>query len=209
MECSEKQKTGVFVIEESKKKLLRLLRSEGYLEGVFKLASGKESNQYVDAKMVTLSPEGAYRTAEILLDIIAEDKIDAVGGLTIGADPILGALAAISYHKKKPISTFIVRKEVKPHGKQKWIEGPIPPRGRVAIIDDVTTTGGSILNAINKVQENTNCEIVKVITLVDRLEGAKQSLKDQGYDLLSIFTINDLKKAQNEHLELIETRAVC
>lgn len=189
------------MIEESKKGLLRLLKGKAYSKGFFKLTSGKESKEYVDGKMITLSPEGAYWTAEILLDLIAEDKVDAVGGLMIGADPILGALAAISYLKKKPISTFIVRKKIKPHGKLKWIEGPVPKRGRVVIIDDVTTTGGSILEAIKIVKEHTQCEIVKVITLVDRLEGAKEKLEKEGYHLLSIFTINDLRNAGGEHFE--------
>jgi len=191
-------------MEEYRQKLLRLLRTQAYREGVFELVSGKTSDYYIEAKNITGLPEAAYYIAEIILDMIAGDRIDAIGGLETGAYPILQSVTVMSYLKKTPVSSFYVRKEPKKHGTRKWIEGPIPQKGRVAIVDDVTTTGGSILNAINKVQENTNCEIVKVITLVDRLEGAKENLKKQGYDLLSIFTINDLRSAGNEQFELSE-----
>jgi len=204
----KKSKRVAVVMEESKRKLLKLLRTQAYREGVFELALGKTSDYYIDARKVTGSAEGAYRIAEIILDIITEDKVDAIGGIETGANAILGAIAAISYLKKRPLSTFYVRKELKKHGTRKWIEGPIPQEGRVAIIDDVTTTGGSILKAIDKVRENTNCEIVKVITLVDRLEGARENLEERGYDLLSIFTINDLKNTGSEHFEHTERRAV-
>lgn len=177
--------------DDFKQRLLELLRHKAYIRGSFKLASGRQSNHYVDAKTVTLSPEGAYLTSKILLDEIVKHRIDAMGGLAIGADPILGALAAISYSENKPISTFIVRKEPKHHGKEGSIEGPLP-QGRVAIIDDVTTTGASILKAIKAVEKNSECQIVMVITLVDRLEGARENLKAEGYDLISIFTLDDL-----------------
>ncbi len=197
------------MIEESKQKLLRLLRTQAYREGVFELASGKTSDYYIDAKNVTGLAEATNYIAEIILDMIADDRIDAIGGLETGAYPILGPILLMSYFKKRPLSAFYVRKKPKKHGTQKWIEGPIPQEGRVAIIDDVTTTGGSILQAIEIVEKHTKCQIAKVITLVDRLEGAKQNLKERGYDLLSIFTINDLKNTENEHPEPIERRAVC
>lgn len=178
---------------DEKLRLLELIKTRATIQGeVTKLSSGKLSDLYVDAKMVTLSPEGAYLTGRILLEFLKDDKIDAIGGMTMGADPIVGALAAISYHEKHPVRTFIVRKEPKKHGKKKWIEGPLLDNDRIAIIDDVTTTGASILQAIKIIKENTNCEIVKVITLVDRLEGAKENLSKEGYELISIFNRHDL-----------------
>lgn len=192
------------MIEESRLTLLDLLRNHAYREGVFKLASGRTSNFYINTKKITGLAQGANLIAEIILNIIAEDKIDAVGGLETGVNAMLGAIAVLSYLKEKPVSTFYVRKELKEHGTREWIEGPVPQKGKVAIIDDVTTTGGSILKAIRKVLENTDCEIVKVITLVDRLEGARENLADEGYDLISIFTIDDLRNAAKGRLGLSE-----
>lgn len=192
------------MIEQSKIKLLELLRTYAYEEGFFELASGRTSNFYINSRKVTGLAEGANLIAEIILHIIAKDNIDAVGGLETGANAMLGAIAALSYLKERPVSTFYVRKEPKKHGTREWIEGPIPQEGRVAIIDDVTTTGGSIQKAIDKVREYTACQVVKVITLVDRREGARENLKNKGYDLLSIFTIDDLRSPSKGHFGLSE-----
>lgn len=153
---------------------------------------GRTSNYYIDAKIVTLDPKGAFLTAKILFDLLKNDDFDAIGGMTIGADPIVGAFATLSYIENKPIRTFIVRKEPKKHGKQKWIEGPIQNDDKVIVIDDVTTTGSSLISAINIIKEHTNCTILKTITLVDRLEGGKENLKDHNLELLSIFNKEDL-----------------
>lgn len=176
-------------------RLLELIKRDAYEEGKqTKLSSGEMSNFYVDAKMVTLSPEGAYLTAKILLDILKDDNVDGIGGLTMGADPIVGAIAAISHIDGHPISTFIVRKTAKEHGKKRWIEGQLPKNARVVIIDDVATTGISLLQAINTVKkEMPDCEIVKVVSLVDRLEGARDTLKKEGYKLTSVFSREDLR----------------
>jgi len=110
-------------IEKNKNRLLQLLKENALKFGKIKLASGKTSNYYIDAKQVTLDPEGAYLTAKIFLDMLKDEKFDAIGGLTIGADPIIGAIAAVSYRNNMPLQTFIVRKEPKKHGMQKYIEG--------------------------------------------------------------------------------------
>lgn len=182
-------------MKKNKLRLLELIKRDAYEEGKqTKLSSGEMSNFYVDAKMVTLNPEGAYLTAKILLDILKDDNVDGIGGLTMGADPIVGAIAAISHIDGHPISAFIVRKTAKEHGKKRWIEGQLPKNARVVIIDDVATTGISLLHAINTVKkEMPDCEIVKVVSLVDRLEGARDTLKKEGYELTSVFSREDLR----------------
>lgn len=179
-------------ISNYKRDLLALIKKDALSFGETTLSSGAKSKYYIDTKMVTLSPQGAFLTANILFDMLKNDEFDSIGGMTIGADPIVGAFAISSYLENKPIRTFIVRKEPKEHGKQKWIEGPIRNDDRVVVIDDVTTSGASLLKAIDIIKEQTDCEIVKAITLIDRLQDGKENLKKHGYDLISIFDKNDL-----------------
>ncbi|MBI4379554.1 MAG: orotate phosphoribosyltransferase, partial [Nitrospinae bacterium] len=147
---------------------------------------------YIDGKQVTLDPEGTFLTARLFLDMLKDTRVDAVGGLTLGADPIAASMAAISYVEDNPIKAFIVRKTPKKHGMQRYIEGPnLDSSSRVAIVDDVVTTGGSILKAI-EVVEKQGCKVVKVLAIVDRLEGARENLAEKGYRLVSLFTRNDL-----------------
>ena len=179
-------------ISNDKQDLLCLIKDNALTFGETILSSGAKSKYYIDTKMVTLSPNGAFLTAKILFDMLKDEDITAIGGMTIGADPIVGAFAVLSYLEEKPIRTFIVRKEPKEHGKQKWIEGPIRDYDKIAVIDDVTTSGASLLKAINIIKKQIDCDIVKTITLIDRLEGGKEKLKTHGYDLISIFDKNDL-----------------
>lgn len=177
--------------KETASRLLELIKRDAVFKGNFVLASGKESSYYIDLRLITLNPEGAYLIAEALFDLLTCEDVDFLGGLTLGADPICGAFSAISYLKGKPVPSFIVRKEGKKHGKTKAIEGPLRNGARVAIVDDVATSGGSLLKAINAVKD-LDCEIVKVVTIVDRLEGAKEELAKHGFQLVSIFTREDL-----------------
>jgi len=172
-------------------RLLDLLRRDGLDRGEVELSSGAHSNYYIDGKMVTLSPEGAWLTAQLILDLLADEDLhpDAIGGLTIGADPIVAAVACLSYERGEPIPAFIVRKQPKRHGKQKWIEGPLGKASDVVIVDDVVTTGTSIREAIDRVEAH-GCTVVKTMALVDRLEGAEEKLR--GYNFTSIFTRDDL-----------------
>jgi orotate phosphoribosyltransferase len=155
------------------------------------LSSGKKSNYYIDGKMVTLDSEGSFLTAKVIFDMIAPIDFDAIGGLTLGADPIVAALALFGYINKRPIQTFIVRKEPKKHGTMKLIEGKLVQGSKVIIVDDVVTTGNSILQAINVVKQE-KCEVVKIIALVDRQEGAREKFNSLGYEFEPIFTKEDL-----------------
>ena len=173
--------------------LLRLLRQEALSLQEVRLTSGKVSNYYIDCRRVTLSAPGAYWTAQLLLPQLAAAGVVALGGLTLGADPIVAAVAALSFTTSTPLQAFIVRKEAKKHGRQRSIEGPDLPAGaRVAIIDDVATTGRSLLQAIQVVQAETTWQIAQVLCLVDRQEGAGELLAQAGFALQSCYTAAEL-----------------
>ena len=171
-----------------KERLKELLKERAIRKGTFKLSSGGTSDFYVDGKQVTLHPEGAYLTAKLIWEKIKDLKADAIGGLTLGADPIAAAVALISKDEPKPIVGFIVRKETKGHGLQRDIEGLIRPGLKVVIIDDVITKGTSTLKAIEAVKKMA-CKVVKVVCLLDREEGAAETLK--GYDFDPLFKRSD------------------
>ena len=163
-------------------------------EPVFKLVSGRMSNYYFNCKAVTLNPEGMYLVGNLIFDLIKDMDIKGIGGLTLGADPIAHAVAYTSYLKGKlgiescrPIESFVVRKTPKPHGLMQWIEGNVKKGDRVAIVDDVITTGKSTIEAINRAKE-AGLEIVKVIALIDRQEGGREAVETLGYKLVSIIT---------------------
>jgi len=157
--------------------------------GRFVLSSGKTSDFYFDAKEVTLTPEGSYLTARLMLDDFIGPDVTAVGGLTAGADPIVSAIGVVSHTqgRQPPLKLFYVRKEPKKHGTAKYVEGPPLARDdRVVIVEDVVTTGKSAREAIERVRSEAGCEIVRVVALVDRLEGGARGLEP--HELRSIFT---------------------
>jgi len=169
-----------------KKRFLEVVQERGLKRGEFTLASGEKSAYFFDLKMVTLSPEGAYLAGRLVLDVLKDIDIDAVGGLTLGADPIVAAVAAVSYLEGRPIPAFIERGGFKDHGTQKAIEGYIPQKGgRVAIVEDVITKGGASLKAIG-LAEGAGCKVVKVVALVDRHQGGSDELRRRGYDFSAI-----------------------
>lgn len=174
-----------------KQKILALLKSRALLLGDFTLSSGQKSSYYIDLRLLSLYPEGAYYLAKVILEMIAGEEVDAIGGPTLGADPILGAIAAISFLENRPLSTFIVRKESKSHGTEKLIEGELKADSKVIIIDDVITTGKSTLRAIQAAEE-FHCHIVRVIAVVDREEGGSKKLQDLGYQFTPLFTLQEL-----------------
>jgi orotate phosphoribosyltransferase len=158
-------------------KLRELLREHSLMFGDFTLASGRKSSFYFDSKKTTLLAEGAYLTAVEVLGILARNGIeaDAIGGLTLGADPIVCPVAALSHLAGRPIRAFIVRKESKEHGTGRRIEGRLEPGSRVVVVDDVVTTAGSTLQAIEAVEREGH-RVVAVICIVDREEGGTEKL---------------------------------
>jgi orotate phosphoribosyltransferase len=168
-----------------------LLLDHALIRGEITLASGRKSSYYFDGKMVTLSAEGAYRAAQGILETVRDDRLTAVGGPARGADPLAGAVAALSFAQGRPLSAFMVRKEPKSHGTRKMLEGPLAPGARVAIVEDVVTTGGSVLEAIGHV-EAAGATVVRIVVLVDRLAGARQAFEGRGYRFTPLFTIADL-----------------
>ena len=177
-----------------KQRLYRLVKDKAYHEGEIKLASGKTSHYYIDARAVTLSSEGAYLVGSIIFNMVKELKVNAVGGPTLGADPIVGALAAISFQNQKPINTFLIRKNPKGHGRMLQVEGPALKAGdEVVLLDDVATTGGSLKDSID-ILRKMNIRAKKAIVIVDRGEGAAESLAKDGCELISIFKASEFFK---------------
>ncbi|MBI4846104.1 MAG: orotate phosphoribosyltransferase [Candidatus Omnitrophica bacterium] len=178
-------------IKKSKGQLLPILKKLCFKKKRVILASGKISNYYFDARIGSLSSQASYLIATIILEMIKKDRINAIGGLTLGADPIIGAAVALSFKNKNPLNGFIVRKAEKKHGMKKLIEGPALKKStRVVIIDDVVTTGSSTIQAIEAVKK-IGCKIIRVIAVIDRLEGAKENIKKYNCDLEHIFTLKD------------------
>ena len=176
-----------------KDQLLKIVKEKSLKFGEFDLAYGGKSNYYIDGKMTVTTPQGAYLIAKIILDKIAPYEINAIGGLEVGAIPIAMAVTTLCGIEKKDISSFFVRKEPKTRGTKKWIEGVLGKNDRIIIVDDVITTGTSVLKAIQKILEEVpDCKIVKVITLVDRLMGGTENIEKEGYQYEPIFTIKDL-----------------
>ncbi len=181
-------------MKKEERRLFCLLKRYAFKRGDFTLSSGKKSLYYIDARVVTLSPEGVYLCAKIIFEKILDEKISALGGPCIGADPILGAIAIYSFIKKTPIKTFIIRKEPKAHGRKRLIEGQDLKKGdSVILIDDVVTTGSSLLKS-KEILAEIGVKVKKVICLVDRGEGARENLKKEEIELVSIFKIEDFLK---------------
>lgn len=172
-------------------RLIDLVKERALRFGDFTLASGKKSTYYLDGKQVTLNAHGAREVALGLLDLLKDAEFDAIGGMSIGADPIVGAVLAVAAEQNREIDGFMVRKEAKGHGTNRYIEGPLQPGAKVVIVDDVITTGGSSIQAIERVQE-FGAEVVRVVAIVDRLQGGKQAFEQMGLPFEALMTIEDL-----------------
>jgi orotate phosphoribosyltransferase len=170
--------------------LIELIREKALKLGKFTLASGKEASYYLDCRQVTLHPRGANLIAEGILQLLGEDLPDAVGGMAIGADPITAAIITLAGQREQHLLGFIVRKEVKAHGRGRDVEGPVAAGQSVVIVEDVVTTGGSSLKAIERA-EAFGLKVQGVIAIVDRLEGGREAFAQQGYRLQTLLTIRD------------------
>ena len=159
-----------------------------FLTGEFTLTSGKKSNYYIDGKRITLSPEGAYLVGKAIFDELVGSGVEAVGGVATGAYPMVTAVAVISHREGKPVPIFIVREVVKEHGTMRRIEGHLKEGTKVAILEDVLTTGGSVVKAIEAV-EAMGCQVIRVIALVDRDEGGSEGLKKAGYNFTALLRV--------------------
>jgi orotate phosphoribosyltransferase len=174
-----------------RERLVTVLRERSYRRMRVTLASGRESDFYVDGKQTTLHAEGAWLVGNLTWERL-RPEVTAVGGLTLGADPIVAATAAISFHRGRPVDAFIVRKEPKGHGTGQWIEGRVAPGARVAIVEDTTTTGGSLLKAIDRA-EAAGLRVVQCLTVVDREEGAAEALAARGFHLEALVRRGELE----------------
>ncbi|MBZ0166204.1 MAG: orotate phosphoribosyltransferase [Candidatus Omnitrophica bacterium] len=181
-------------LAEEKKQLLDLISREAYFQKKITLSSGKESDYYIDARLITLQPLGAYLCARQMLDLIGNTPVDAIGGPTLGADPLIGAIGVVSLQQQRPVKNFIIRKEAKAHGMGKQIEGPVLSSGeRVVVIDDVATTGKAFVHSLDVLQA-MGIEVVKCICVVDREEGAREAVEAKGSELAAIFKASDIHK---------------
>jgi orotate phosphoribosyltransferase len=173
--------------------LVALLAERSTKRGLFTLASGKQSKYYIDARLTTMSPEGLSVIGPLALSKLRKSGwgVDAIGGLTLGADPISYAISYASADSDHPLRAFSVRKEKKTHGTAKIIEGPFRERDRVAVIEDVITTGGSALRAIEAVR-TANGIVTGVLALVDREEGGRQAIEAAGVPVISLVAASQI-----------------
>jgi len=169
------------------RRLLEIAKERGALIfGNFNLSSGGTSSYYFDGRLLTLDPEGAYLTAMCLIPILRECGAEAIAGPTLGADPIVSAVAAVSHLEGTPFPALIVRKEAKSYGGRRAIEGPIREGMKVAVVDDTCTSGASLFHAIDVVESN-GCEVVKALSIMDRMAGGSEECRKRGYDFQSVF----------------------
>ena len=175
----------------AEQEILDCALGEGALRyGKFTLSSGEESAFYFDGRVLTLSPRGANLVARALLPHVRAAGAEAIGGPTLGADPMVSAVAMLSGQDEgKPIPAFIVRKETKGHGTGKMVEGPLAPKSKVAIVDDTCTTGGSLFHAI-RAAEQEECTVVLVAVILDRREGGSERIRNEGYPFLSLLEVD-------------------
>lgn len=181
-------------IEEMRVRLAKLLYERSYKEGEFILTSGRKSDFYFDGKQTALHPEGAYLIGHLFNNLLKENTmITAVGGLTLGADPLVTATSVISYQLGRPLPAFIVRKSPKGHGTNQYLEGlsNLQLGKPVAMLEDVVTTGGSLLTACERVKE-AGFTIGMLCTVLDREEGGNEAIKEAGYKLHSLFKRSEL-----------------
>ena len=176
---------------DAKKRLFDILKTQAFFKGDFTLSSGKKSSYYLDARLVTLSAEGAFLCGRLIRDLVKDKNPTAIGGPTLGADPMVGAVGAVSFLDGVPVKTFIIRKEPKGHGKGKMVEGPeLKATDRIVIIDDVATTGKAFIHSIDALVAD-GLKPVACACIIDRQDGAKEALAARGVEMFSLFTAKE------------------
>jgi orotate phosphoribosyltransferase len=170
--------------------LKQLLREKALKFGEFTLASGKKASYYLDCRQITLDAQGAKLIGAGMLELLTDDMPNLVGGMAIGADPITAAILTLAGVQGVPLRGVMVRKEAKQHGTGKLVEGPFQPGESIAIVEDVVTTGGSSLLAIERCEE-VGLKVKRVLAIIDRLEGGREAFAARGYELTTLFTIED------------------
>jgi orotate phosphoribosyltransferase len=182
---------------EARAVLLRLLAERAYRRGSFTLASGRTSEHYVNCKPVSLSGQGLALLGASMLELV-EPTAAAVAGLTLGADPLVSAVALQAALAGRDLDALIVRKEAKGHGTGAWLEGPLPaPGSRITVLEDVVTTGGSALKAVNQLRE-AGYVVEQVVAIVDRQEGGAEAMQAAGLGLRSLFLLEEVSAAHAE-----------
>jgi len=183
-------------LSETVDRLLALALERGAIKyGDFTLSSGKKSSYYFDGRRLTLDPEGSYLVGRAFWQMLDGADVQAIGGPTLGADPIVTAVALTSHLEGKPMAAFIVRKEAKTHGTGQLIEGPLEEGSRVAIVDDSCSTGGSLFHAV-EAAEAAGCTVVKVLAILDRHQGGSDELRRRGYDFIALMEADAEGKIQ-------------
>jgi orotate phosphoribosyltransferase len=170
--------------------LQALIREKALKFGQFTLASGRQANYYLDCRQITLDAHGARLIGEGMLDLLVGDMPDLVGGMAIGADPITAAILTLAGIRGLPLRGVMVRKDPKQHGTGKLVEGPFHAGESIAIVEDVVTTGGSSLLAIERC-EAVGLKIQRVLAIIDRHEGGREAFAAKGYELTTLFTVRD------------------
>jgi orotate phosphoribosyltransferase len=186
MARSRREKT-----EKARPELLELLRTRSFRRGKVVLASGKESDFFIDCKQTVLTSRGHQLTAELMLDAFRHiSNVEAVAGVALGGCPLASAVSLMSVLRGKPMDALYVRREAKDHGTRRLVEGETRPGMRVVLLEDVITTGGSTWHAIETLRRE-GVEVVAVVVLVDRLEGGVEAIRAQGVEVVTLFTRHD------------------
>ena len=180
-------------LEQFRATLLHLLATEAYQEGDFTLSSGQKSAYYLNGKPVSLSAEGALAIGQLFFSLLP-DEIEAVAGLTLGADPLVSAVTVVSAYEKRPLSGIIVRKKPKGHGTNAYLEGKkLPSKAKVVVLEDVVTTGNSALFAVEQLQ-TVGYEVTEILAIVDREQGGKELYQEKGIKFQALFSITEVQK---------------
>lgn len=175
----------------NKERLGEIVRRDAVQHGEFTLASGRKSNIYIDLRKVTLAGEGAALIGELIEEILRDYEVDAVGGMTMGADPIATTASIACHRAGRQVDAFLVRKEQKEHGMQRMVEGPVREGMRVAVVEDVITTGGSTLKAMDHIID-AGLKVACVIAVLDRCEGGRENIEARGVKVHALLDRNDL-----------------